>query len=140
MLTQNKLARSFLARIKRKVKLHGHLQIPADSDIMRAVRGVRKDVILFGPGFCPPELGRVVVSHGVMHAVAEREVWDALLQHQFADRPKWCDVVDGRLSLPEGVELISAYASSQRVPFFVVTDREELKTAVVLPEEVAWRM
>jgi len=139
-MAQNNLARTFLARIKRKVKLHGQLPISTESDIMQAVRSVRKDVIFFSPRLCPPELGRVVVSPGVMHAVTQSEVWDALIQHDFADRPKWCDVVNGVLALPYGVELISEYASSQQVPFLVVTDGQQLRTAVVLAEEVGRQM
>jgi hypothetical protein len=107
---------------------------------MQAVRAVRKDVVFFSPQLFPPTRGRVAVSRGVMHAVTQPEVWDALMQHEFSDRPKWCEPVNGVLALPAGTELMSAYASTRHVPFLVVTDRERSRTAVVLPEEVAWRM
>ena len=82
-------------------------------------------------------LGRIVATPGLLEAVPNEEMLQALQRHARGD---WGeidaeDVRENELSLEEGFRLLSAYTSATGVKFWIVTEADRSATTFLLPEE-----
>ena len=82
-------------------------------------------------------LGRVVATRGVLAAIPQAEITQALDRHAQGD---WGEVGaedarENELSLKEGFRLLSAYTSADGVRFWIVTEADRSATTLLLPEE-----
>ncbi|GEP44444.1 hypothetical protein [Brevifollis gellanilyticus] len=82
-------------------------------------------------------LGQLFATPGVLVEVTEVEISLALARHAMAD---WGDldqedIDENNRALKEGSRLLSAYHSSSRVKFWIITEWDRSVTTVLLPSE-----
>jgi hypothetical protein len=82
-------------------------------------------------------LGAVVATPGVLAAVTQPDIANALRRHQCAD---WgtvgqTDWKENDLALNSGCRVLSTYVSSGGVTFWIITESDRSSTCVLLPEE-----
>lgn len=85
----------------------------------------------------PFPLGQVVATPGILDCLDQADIVSALARHAACD---WGDVCDDDRrandeALNEGSRLFSAYRSSNRVKFWIITEADRSSTCVLLPEE-----
>ena len=82
-------------------------------------------------------LGRVVITPGVLDALSEADVLNALRRHARGDWGELCgeDVQENELALVEGWRLLSAYRGGNDRRFWIITEADRSSTCVLLPEE-----
>lgn len=83
------------------------------------------------------ELGRIVVTPGVLEKVNEVDQMKALNRHAQCD---WGDVSEedvlaNQNALTTGERLFSAYTNKSGVEFWVITEADRSATTLLLPEE-----
>ncbi len=82
-------------------------------------------------------LGRVVATPGVLASVPREEINDALNRHVHGDwgvMPEE-DQRTNELALNGGDRIFSAYLSSTRIKFWIITERDRSATTILLPSE-----
>ena len=82
-------------------------------------------------------LGQVVATQGVLAAIPQADMMQALDRHVHGD---WGEVdaedaQENELSLKEGFRLLSAYTSAAGVKFWLITEADRSATTFLLPEE-----
>lgn len=83
------------------------------------------------------QLGRIVVTPGVIEKLRPTEVFHALQRHALGD---WGDIHKNDIGLNEealvhGGRLLSVYYTSSGTRFWIITEADRSATTVLLPEE-----
>lgn len=82
-------------------------------------------------------LGQVVATPGVLAALPMSEIEAALNRHAHGDwgiMPKE-DMAANDRALKGGERLFSAYLSSEKIKFWIITEWDRSATTILLPEE-----
>ena len=82
-------------------------------------------------------LGNLVATPGALENIPNSEIQTALNRHMVGDWGE-LDPHDVRVNenaLAHGGRLLSAYASTQGVRFYIITEADRSATTVLLPEE-----
>lgn len=87
-----------------------------------------------GPKF---SLGRVVATDGAVEMVAIKEIIVALIRHSVGD---WGeleaeDKAQNDSAVQTGERLLSAYESTMKVRFWIITEADRVVTTILLPRE-----
>lgn len=82
-------------------------------------------------------LGRLLATPGLLEAVPEADMVEALRRHALGD---WGDVdADDQTAndqaLLAGARLLSAYRSTAGIKFWIITEADRSATTLLLPEE-----
>ncbi len=83
------------------------------------------------------ELGSIGMTPGVQTEVAVQEIIDAIRRHAQCDWGELDseDIETNDWSLKNAARLLSAYRSSTRVKFYIITEADRSSTTVLLPSE-----
>lgn len=82
-------------------------------------------------------LGQLYATPGVLAEVGTSDISSALARHSMGD---WGDLTqddieENNRALKEGCRLLSAYRSTNRVKFWIITEWDRSVTTVLLPSE-----
>ena len=82
-------------------------------------------------------LGRLMITRGALHALAQPDVLEALRRHASGD---WGDVdsedwAANERALLEDTRLVSVYHSSAGEKFYIITEWDRSLTSILLPSE-----
>lgn len=83
------------------------------------------------------EIGQLLATPGVMDAVGQQEIFDALNRHIRGDWGNVCDddKVANDEALQDGLRILSSYYTGDDVKFWILTEADRSATTVLLPEE-----
>lgn len=82
-------------------------------------------------------LGQLFATPGVLAEVSAMDISSALARHAMADWGELTqdDIDENNRALKEGSRLFSAYCSTSRVKFWIITEWDRSVTTVLLPSE-----
>jgi hypothetical protein len=82
-------------------------------------------------------LGQLFATPGVLAEVPTTDISAALARHSMGDWGELCqeDIDENNRALEEGSRLLSAYRSTTRVKFWIITEWDRSVTTVLLPSE-----
>jgi hypothetical protein len=82
-------------------------------------------------------LGQLFATPGVLAEVCATDISSALARHSMADWGELTqeDIDENNRALKEGSRLFSAYCSTSRVKFWIITEWDRSVTTVLLPSE-----
>ena len=83
------------------------------------------------------ELGPIGITPGVQQQIEPQEIISAIRRHAQCDWGDLCeeDIAANEWSLKNEARLLSAYQSSLRVKFYIVTEADRSSTTVLLTSE-----
>lgn len=81
--------------------------------------------------------GKIVATPGVLEAVSQPELLQALARHLCGDWGEVCaaDAEQNNRALEQGWSLLSVYPSSEDRVFWVITEADRSATTILLPRE-----
>lgn len=82
-------------------------------------------------------IGQLFATPGVLAEVSTADISTALSRHAMADWGDLCqeDIDENNRALEEGSRLLSAYNSTSKVKFWIITEWDRSVTTVLLPSE-----
>lgn len=82
-------------------------------------------------------LGQLFATPGVLAEVPTTDISAALARHSMGDWGELCqeDIDENNRALEEGSRLLSAYRSTTKVKFWIITEWDRSVTTVLLPSE-----
>lgn len=82
-------------------------------------------------------LGQLFATPGVLAKVSTTDISSALARHSMGDWGDLCqeDIDENKRALAVGSRLLSAYTSSSKVKFWIITEWDRSVTTVLLPSE-----